>query len=95
MIKQKLNVRIPEDVYAVLSEVAEQNALSKNSLVVLALRNYLSYVQQYNRLPMQNLAPRVSEPRRQRRKLTEPSPNAKCICGSGKRYKNCCLNKAS
>jgi uncharacterized protein YecA (UPF0149 family) len=93
MGKQKLNVRMPEDIYEMLGNVAEVNGLSMNSVAVLALRNYLSYVQQYNRLPMSQLAPRVSEARRKKARLDQPTPNAPCPCGSGKRYKRCCLRR--
>ncbi len=91
MQKQKLNVRMPQEIYQELAAVATDYGVSMNALAVMALRNYVGYVGNEGRLPGTYPLKRpvstaiVSSPK--------PGRNAPCHCGSGKKYKQCCYPK--
>lgn len=90
MDKQKLNVRMPADLHRGLSEVAEEYGLSMNAMAVMALRNFVGYVESQRRLPGTHPAPKQG-PRPVA--SSRVGPNDRCPCGSGKRYKRCCLGR--
>lgn len=88
MKKQKLNVRMPLYIHAELAEIAYENGLSMNALVVMALQNFVGYVSTNCRLPGTHRNPKRSQ--KQDTANQSPGRNDPCKCGSGKKYKRCC-----
>ena len=88
MEKQKLNVRMPQEIYEELAAVAIDYGVSMNALAVMALRNYVGYVGNQGRLP--GTYPLKQPVRMAVGSRPKPGRNAPCHCGSGKKYKQCC-----
>lgn len=86
--KQKLNVRLPVGLHQRLGFVAEEYGLSMNAMAVLAVDNYVGYVETHRRLPgghsrKHRPVPEPVPP------VTKPGRNEPCHCGSGRKYKQC------
>jgi uncharacterized protein YecA (UPF0149 family) len=75
-----VTVRLSDDLKAKANDYAEGLGIPLNSLMVVALDNYL-FVRQQRMEEQKTESP--SQPQTQ-------SMNSLCECGSGKKYKRCC-----
>lgn len=86
---RKLNLRLPQDLYAEAAATAEALGISLNAFLVLATRNWTQY--QRRNLAPPAAAASTTGTRTPTRAGTLPvvGRNDPCPCGSGLKFKRC------
>lgn len=87
--RNKLNLRLPADLYTEAVSLAQFEGISLNAFLTLGVRNWVSYRKRNMGGTLPRPAPQAVEAPPQQAARGKVGRNDPCPCGSGRKWKVC------